>query len=135
MLALVVIPTYDEADNIRPLTSSLLELDLDLNILIVDDNSPDGTGRIADELAAADPRISVMHREGKQGLASAYTAGFKHGLNNSDAQVLRRTCPIWGSSVLGRKKPMAMPMNAAALTTIHLGTLIKGIFSVSRNGK
>ena len=88
MLALVVIPTYNEAENIVPLTQTLLGLDLDLGILVVDDGSPDGTGRIADELAQNDPRIMVMHRQGKLGLASAYTSGFKHGLAHSDAQVL-----------------------------------------------
>jgi dolichol-phosphate mannosyltransferase len=88
MIALVVIPTYNEAENIVPLTQQLLGLGLDLGVLIVDDNSPDGTGGIADGMAADDPRVMVMHRKGKLGLASAYTSGFKHGLKTTDAQVL-----------------------------------------------
>jgi dolichol-phosphate mannosyltransferase len=73
----VVIPTYNEAENLPKLVSALFALPLDLNILVVDDNSPDGTGRIADGLAAADPkRMRVMHRTGKLGLSSAYLQAF-----------------------------------------------------------
>jgi dolichol-phosphate mannosyltransferase len=71
----VVVPTYNEADNIRPLTAAILEAMSDATILVVDDSSPDGTGRIADELAT-DPRISVRHRAAKQGLGRAYLDGF-----------------------------------------------------------
>jgi dolichol-phosphate mannosyltransferase len=88
MLALVVIPTFNEAENIKPITERLLGLGLDLGVLIVDDNSPDGTGKIADNMAASDPRVMVLHRKGKLGLATAYTSGFKHALKNSDAKVL-----------------------------------------------
>jgi dolichol-phosphate mannosyltransferase len=73
----VVIPTYNEAENLPKLVSALFALPLDLNILVVDDNSPDGTGLIADGLAAADPkRMRVMHRTGKLGLSSAYLQAF-----------------------------------------------------------
>jgi dolichol-phosphate mannosyltransferase len=73
----VVIPTYNEAENLPILVSTLFALPLDLNILVVDDNSPDGTGRIADGLAAADPkRMRVMHRTRKLGLSSAYLQAF-----------------------------------------------------------
>ena len=72
----VVVPTYNEADNIRPLTAAVLAALPDATILVVDDSSPDGTGRIADELAAADPRIRVRHRAAKQGLGRAYLDGF-----------------------------------------------------------
>jgi dolichol-phosphate mannosyltransferase len=88
MEILVVIPTYNEADNIRPLGEALFGLGLDLGILIVDDNSPDGTGRIADELAAANPRFMVLHRPGKLGLGTAYREGFTWALNNTDAPLL-----------------------------------------------
>jgi dolichol-phosphate mannosyltransferase len=72
----VVIPTYNEADNIRVITGRLRRAVPCVDVLVADDNSPDGTGAIADELAAADPRIHVLHRPGKQGLGAAYIAGF-----------------------------------------------------------
>jgi dolichol-phosphate mannosyltransferase len=78
--AIVVIPTYNERDNIVRLAGEILRQHDSLQILFVDDNSPDGTGRIADELSAADPRISVLHRAGKLGLGSAYREGFKVAL-------------------------------------------------------
>jgi dolichol-phosphate mannosyltransferase len=74
----VIIPTYNEAENLPKLVSALFALPIDVNILIVDDNSPDGTGRIADDLAAANPkRVKVMHRPGKLGLSSAYLQAFR----------------------------------------------------------
>ena len=73
---LVIIPTYNEADNVRIIVDRLRRAVPTADVLIADDNSPDGTGAIADELAAADPRVHVMHREGKQGLGAAYLAGF-----------------------------------------------------------
>ncbi|HVM71384.1 MAG TPA: polyprenol monophosphomannose synthase [Anaerolineales bacterium] len=73
----VVIPTYDEAENLPKMVSALFALPLDLELLVVDDASPDGTGRIAEELSQAHPgRISVIHRTGKLGLASAYLQAF-----------------------------------------------------------
>lgn len=80
MSTLVIIPTYNEAENIAWITSEVLAQRPEVNILVADDGSPDGTGEIADKLAAADHRISVMHREGKQGLGSAYRAGFAWGI-------------------------------------------------------
>jgi dolichol-phosphate mannosyltransferase len=73
---LVVIPTYNESDNIRRITARVRAAVPEVDILIADDNSPDGTGRIADELSAADERVHVLHRPGKQGLGAAYIAGF-----------------------------------------------------------
>ena len=73
----VVVPTYNEADNIRVITDRIRRAVPSVDILVADDNSPDGTGRIADELAAEDSRIHVLHRPGKQGLGAAYVAGFK----------------------------------------------------------
>ena len=72
----VILPTYNEADNVRPITAAILAALPAATVLIVDDGSPDGTGRIADELAAADPRIRVRHRTAKQGLGRAYLDGF-----------------------------------------------------------
>jgi dolichol-phosphate mannosyltransferase len=73
---LVVIPTYNESDNIRPIVDRVRRAAPAVDILIADDNSPDGTGDIADELAAGDSQVHVLHRPGKQGLGAAYIAGF-----------------------------------------------------------
>ena len=72
----IVLPTYDEAENVGPMCAAILDTLPEACVLIVDDGSPDGTGRIADELAAADPRIRVRHRAAKQGLGRAYLDGF-----------------------------------------------------------
>ncbi len=78
---LVIIPTYNEAENIERVVGRLRAAVPDVHVLIADDNSPDGTGQIADRLAEADDRIHVMHRLGKEGLGAAYLAGFEWGLN------------------------------------------------------
>jgi dolichol-phosphate mannosyltransferase len=78
--ALVIIPTYNERENVVPLLERVFAQNLDIQVLIVDDNSPDGTGAIADQAAARDPRVHVMHRASKQGLGSAYVAGFRYAL-------------------------------------------------------
>lgn len=79
--AWLVLPTYNEADNIAAIVDAARSrLPSGARILIVDDNSPDGTGRIADELAAADAAIEVLHRADKEGLGPAYIAGFRHAL-------------------------------------------------------
>ncbi|SPE54587.1 Glycosyl transferase family 2 [Verrucomicrobia bacterium] len=77
---LVVVPTFNERENLPPLTKRLLGLAVPVNVLVVDDNSPDGTGRVADELAAKNPGIQVLHRSEKSGLGRAYLAGFKWAL-------------------------------------------------------
>lgn len=86
MKALVVIPTYNEAENIRRIVPEVLAQDPEIHVLVVDDNSPDGTGAIVDEMAADESRIQVLHREGKSGLGSAYIAGFRHALDHTDAR-------------------------------------------------
>ena len=74
----VIIPTYNEAENLPKMVSALFALPLDLSVVIVDDNSSDGTGRIADDLAATSPgRMNVIHRPGKQGLSTAYLQAFR----------------------------------------------------------
>lgn len=75
--ALVVIPTYNEAGNLPNIVPQVLAQDPRLEVLVVDDNSPDGTGTLADGLAQANPRVHVLHREGKLGLGTAYLAGFR----------------------------------------------------------
>ncbi|HVL83502.1 MAG TPA: polyprenol monophosphomannose synthase [Pseudonocardia sp.] len=78
---LVVIPTYNERDNLRAVVTRLHGAVPDADVLVVDDASPDGTGALADELAAADPRVRVLHRGAKSGLGAAYLAGFAVALN------------------------------------------------------
>jgi dolichol-phosphate mannosyltransferase len=78
--ALVVVPTYNEAVNLPVIVPQILAQDPRLDVLIVDDNSPDGTGQLADEMAAADARVHVLHRPGKGGLGKAYLAGFRWAL-------------------------------------------------------
>ncbi|MFI7576866.1 polyprenol monophosphomannose synthase [Micromonospora sp. NPDC049497] len=73
---LVVIPTYNEADNVRQIVTRVRRAAPAVEVLVADDNSPDGTGALADALAAADPGVHVLHRTGKQGLGAAYLAGF-----------------------------------------------------------
>ena len=80
MKAFVVIPTYNEKDNVASLTNAVLAQNADLQILFVDDNSPDGTGSIIDDLVAKNERVHVLHRSGKLGLGSAYREGFKAAL-------------------------------------------------------
>jgi dolichol-phosphate mannosyltransferase len=79
--ALVVIPTYNEAPNVLNIVPQVLSQDPRLEVLVVDDNSPDGTGQMADELSAKNPRVHVLHREGKLGLGTAYIRGFKWALD------------------------------------------------------
>lgn len=81
MKALVIIPTYNERENLTELLRQIFALKLGLEVLIVDDNSPDGTGELADQMAAADPNVHVLHRAGKMGLGSAYVAGFRYALD------------------------------------------------------
>ncbi len=81
MYITIIIPTYNEAENLPKLVSALFSLNLDLHLLIVDDNSPDGTGEIADALSADYPdKVEVLHREGKLGLRTAYLSGIKLAL-------------------------------------------------------
>jgi dolichol-phosphate mannosyltransferase len=78
--AVVIVPTYNERENLESVAGRVREAVPEADLLIVDDNSPDGTGELADKLAAADPRIHVMHRAGKAGLGAAYIAGFRWAL-------------------------------------------------------
>jgi dolichol-phosphate mannosyltransferase len=77
---LIIVPTYNERDNLPRMAAKLLSLPVQVDMLVVDDNSPDGTGQIADELAAKHPSIHVLHRAEKNGLGRAYIAGFKWAL-------------------------------------------------------
>ncbi|MFU8803711.1 MAG: polyprenol monophosphomannose synthase [Bradymonadaceae bacterium] len=85
---LICMPTYNEAGNIFPITQAILETVPDVHILIIDDSSPDGTGELADELAAGDERIHVLHRTAKEGLGKAYIAGFEWALARDYERIL-----------------------------------------------
>lgn len=85
--AFVIVPTYNEADNLDDLISQLLALPVRIGVLVVDDNSPDGTGQMADDWAAKCPgRVHVVHRPGKMGLGTAYIAGFKTAVGELNAR-------------------------------------------------
>ena len=85
--ALVIIPTYNEAPNLRNLVPQVLCQDPRLDILIVDDNSPDGTGQLAEAIVRTEPRVHVLHRDGKRGLGTAYITGFRWALERDYAYV------------------------------------------------
>jgi len=85
----VVLPTYEEAENLPGIAGAILAALPGATLLVVDDNSPDGTGRIADELAAVSPRIQVRHRPGKAGLGRAYLDGFRVALDGGATSVVQ----------------------------------------------
>jgi dolichol-phosphate mannosyltransferase len=85
---LVILPTYNESENLPQIVPAILEQDERLEVLVVDDNSPDGTGALADQLAAAFARVHVLHRERKEGLGKAYLAGFRWGLDRDYQRML-----------------------------------------------
>lgn len=78
---LVVIPTYNEAENVERIVERVRDSNPEAHILVADDNSPDGTGKIADKIAELDDQVHVLHRKGKEGLGAAYLAGFRWGLD------------------------------------------------------
>lgn len=86
--ALICLPTYDERENLAPVVSAIHAAVPEVDVLVIDDASPDGTGELADALAAEDPRVKVLHRAGKQGLGKAYLAGFAWALERGYDLVL-----------------------------------------------
>ena len=89
---LIIVPTYNERENLPRMAEKLLSLSGSVDMLVVDDNSPDGTGKIADELAAKHPQIHVLHRTDKDGLGRAYIAGFKWALENNYEFIFEMDC-------------------------------------------
>jgi dolichol-phosphate mannosyltransferase len=85
--ALVCVPTYNESENLPRIVPAILAQDPRLEVLVIDDGSPDGTGAIADRMAAAEPRIHVLHRTAKEGLGKAYLAGFRWALERDYALI------------------------------------------------
>jgi dolichol-phosphate mannosyltransferase len=93
MRHLICLPTYNEAENLEPMVRALRALDLeDLHVLVIDDNSPDGSGDIADRLAAGDDHVHVLHRARKQGLGPAYLAGFRRALELGAERIFEMDC-------------------------------------------
>jgi len=92
MKTVVVIPTYDERENVAQMSEAVLAALPDATLLFVDDNSPDGTGDAIDALAAEDPRVRCLHRKGKEGLGRAYVAGFEKALEMGADRVVQMDC-------------------------------------------
>jgi dolichol-phosphate mannosyltransferase len=90
--ALVCLPTYDERENLAPMIEAILAAVPQVDVLVIDDNSPDGTGQLADDIAAREPRVKVLHRAGKEGLGRAYLAGFAWALARDYGLVLEMDC-------------------------------------------
>ena len=107
---LVIIPTYNESENLRPITTRIRAAVPSAHILVADDNSPDGTGALADELAAADDHVHVLHRKCKEGLGAAYIAGFRWGLQQGYDVLVEHDAD-------GSHKPEYLPMMLARLKT------------------
>jgi dolichol-phosphate mannosyltransferase len=109
----VIIPTYNERDNIGPITARVRSAVPGADLLIVDDNSPDMTGRIADELAAADRHLHVLHRQAKAGLGAAYIAGFQWALDRDYDAVVEMDAD-------GSHQPEELPRLLSALNNADL---------------
>lgn len=92
MKTLVIIPTYNESENIEKIVPVVLEKDSSIHVLIVDDNSPDGTGKIADSMSQESDRIFVIHRQNKAGLGTAYLTGFKFALAKGYDLIFEMDC-------------------------------------------
>ncbi len=107
--ALIIIPTYNERENLKSLCDQVLTALPSADLLIVDDNSPDGTGQLADQMAAENPRINVLHRSGKLGLGTAYIAGFRFALSKGYEFVFEMDAdfshdPVYLPALLGAAK-------------------------------
>lgn len=119
--ALIIIPTYDEKDNVGPISESVFKAAPEVDILFVDDNSPDGTGAILDTMAAADPRVHVLHHGEKAGLGRAYVAGFQWGLERGYSHLFEMDADH-------SHDPKEIPafLRAAQSADLVLGTRYKG---------
>jgi dolichol-phosphate mannosyltransferase len=111
--ALVIVPTFNEVNNLRSIVPQILEQDPRIEILVVDDNSPDGTGALADEIARAEPRVHVLHRPSKQGLGTAYRTGFRWALEREYEYVLEMDADF-------SHDPKHLPQFLAAAETFDL---------------
>jgi dolichol-phosphate mannosyltransferase len=109
----IIIPTYNERENIAPLVEQIVNLGIDSHVVIVDDNSPDGTGRLADELAAQHDGVDVIHRAGKLGLGTAHIAGMKAALDQGMDAILTMDADF-------SHHPRYIPDLLAALDRFHV---------------
>lgn len=107
---LVIIPTYQEIENLPLIVARVRRSTPDVHLLIADDNSPDGTGRLADELAATDDHVHVLHRAGKEGLGAAYIAGFGWAIENGYEVIVEMDAD-------GSHQPEQLPLLLDALAT------------------
>jgi dolichol-phosphate mannosyltransferase len=89
---LVILPTYNEADNVISLSGQVLAQDPSIEVLVVDDNSPDGTGDLVEEASRTEPRLHLLRRPGKLGLGTAYLAGFRHGIEQDFDRIFTMDC-------------------------------------------
>lgn len=110
----VIIPTYNERGNLVELVGQILDLDIQAHVLVVDDNSPDGTGDLADALATHNSRVQVIHRPGKLGLGTAYVAGFRQALADAVDQVVTMDADFSHS-------PRYIPALVSLTEQYHLG--------------
>jgi glycosyltransferase involved in cell wall biosynthesis len=110
----VIIPTYNERENLAGLIDRILKLEIGAHVIVVDDNSPDGTGKLADELAASNGRVRVIHRPGKLGLGTAYIAGFKGALAEGADRVVTMDADF-------SHNPRYIPALVALVDQYHLG--------------
>jgi dolichol-phosphate mannosyltransferase len=110
----IIVPTYNERENLPDLVNQILALDIDADVIVVDDNSPDGTGKLADELATATNRVQVIHRPGKLGLGTAYVTGFKLALARNADRVVTMDADF-------SHNPRYIPALVALTDTYHIG--------------
>ena len=110
----VIVPTYNERENLVDLVNQILDLDIGADVIVVDDNSPDGTGRLADDLVANTHRVRVIHRPGKLGLGTAYVAGFKLALAEGYDRVVTMDADF-------SHNPRYIPGLVALTETHHVG--------------
>jgi dolichol-phosphate mannosyltransferase len=125
---LVVIPTYNEKENIAEVVGAVLALGSGVEVLVIDDHSPDGTGAIVDSLAKVNPRVHVLHRPSKLGLGSAYITGFRWALENTDASY------VFEMDADGSHDPRAIPQFLEAIKTSDLvigSRYLKGVTVVN----
>ncbi len=115
MKTLLFIPTYNERDNVRRMCEALLKLPLDADIAFLDDNSPDGTGEILDELAHTHPRVHVIHRAGKEGIGTAHLAGIAHAYDHGYERLITMDCDFTHSP---EDVPRLVSESAGAAVTV-----------------
>ena len=117
MKTLIIIPTYNEYDNLRPLLDAIFSNAPVTDVLIVDDNSPDGTGKLADDIHEEDPRVHVLHRAGKLGLGTAYVAGFKYSIEHNYDAAFEMDADFSHDRRLGPELPSGTPPSPAGSPT------------------